>query len=52
MLVILIESAKVDRQIDGMVHHLVDVTILFMEHDLEKSRNLKLPLCEFVEPLG
>lgn len=52
MLVILIESAKVDRQIDGMVHNLVDVTILFMEHDLVKARNLKLLLCDFVEPLG
>ena len=52
MLVILIESAKVDRQIDGMVHNLVDVTNLFMKHDLEKALNLKLPLCDFVEPLG
>ena len=54
MLVVMIEHAKVDGQIDGVVNHLVDGglsilqyaddMILFMDHDLEKARNLKLIL--------
>ena len=54
MLAVMIERAKVDGQIDGVVNHLVDGglsilqyaddTILFMDHDLEKARNLKLIL--------
>ena len=53
MLAILIERAKQDGQIAGVVPHLVDGglsilhilqyaddTILFMEHDLDKARNL------------
>jgi hypothetical protein len=57
MLAIIIERAKVDGQIEGVVPHLVDGglsilqyaddTILFMEHDLEKARNLKLILTTF-----
>jgi hypothetical protein len=54
MLAILIERAKSDGQIEGVIPHLVDGglsilqyaddTILFMEHDLEKARNLKIDL--------
>lgn len=50
MLAILIERAKQEGQIAGVVPHLVDGglsilqyaddTILFMEHDLDKARNL------------
>jgi hypothetical protein len=57
MLAILIERAKADGQIEGVIPHLVDGglsilqyandTILFMEHDLEKARNLKLILAAF-----
>jgi hypothetical protein len=57
MLAILIERAKRDGQIEGVVPHLVDGglsilqyaddTILFMEHDLQKARNLKLILSAF-----
>ena len=57
MLAVMIERAKVDGQIDGVVDHLVDGglsvlqyaddTILFMDHDLEKARNLKLILSAF-----
>jgi hypothetical protein len=48
MLAIIIEWAKLDGQIEGVVPHLVDGglsilkyaddTILFMEHDLAKAR--------------
>ena len=48
MLAIMIERAKVDGQIDGLVSHFVDGglsilqyaddKILFMEHDLEKAK--------------
>jgi hypothetical protein len=57
MLAILIKRAKSYGQIEGVIPHLVDGilsillytdnTILFMEHDLEKSRNLKLILATF-----
>jgi hypothetical protein len=57
MLAILIERAKVDVQIEGVVPHFVDGglsilqyaedTILFMDHDLDKDRNLKLILSTF-----
>jgi hypothetical protein len=53
-LAILIEQAKSDGQIKGVIPHLVDGglsilryvddTILFMEHDIVKARNLKLIL--------
>jgi hypothetical protein len=51
MLAIMIESAKVDGQAEGVIPHLVDGgvsiiqyandTILFTEHDLKKAKNLK-----------
>jgi hypothetical protein len=57
MLAIFIDRAKADGQIEGVVPHLVDGglsilqyaddTILFMEHDLDKARNLKLILSAF-----
>jgi hypothetical protein len=57
MLAIMIERAKADGQIEGVIPHLVDGglsilqyaddTILFMEHDLEKAQNLKLILVAF-----
>jgi hypothetical protein len=57
MLAILIESAKLDGQIECVIPHLVDGglsilqciddTILYMEHDLKKAQNLKLILAAF-----
>jgi hypothetical protein len=57
MLAIMIERAKSDGQFEGVIPHLVDGglsilqyaddTILFMEHDLEKAKNLKLILLAF-----
>nr|ABA98398.1 retrotransposon protein, putative, unclassified [Oryza sativa Japonica Group] len=57
MFVVLINRANVDGQICGVVPHLVDDgisilqyaddAILFMDHDLEKARNMKLLLCAF-----
>jgi hypothetical protein len=54
MLAILIKRAKSKGQIEGVISHLVDDglsilqyandTILFMEHNLEKARNMKLLL--------
>jgi hypothetical protein len=62
MLAILIERAKADNQVSGVVPHLVDGglsilhydddTILFMEHGLEKARNMKLLLCAFEQLSG
>jgi hypothetical protein len=62
MLVILIERAKDDGQVGGLIPHLVesgisilqyaDDTILFMEHDLLKAVNMKLILCIFEELSG
>jgi hypothetical protein len=62
MLAILIKRAKADNQISGIVPHLVDEglsilqyvddTILFMDHDLEKARNMKLLLCAFEQLSG
>jgi hypothetical protein len=59
---ILIERAKYDGQIEGVIPHLVDGglsilqnaddTILFMEHDLERARNLKLILAAFEQLSG
>jgi hypothetical protein len=59
---ILIECAKVDGQIEGVVPRLVDGglsilqyaddTILFMHHDLEKAQTLKLILSMFEQLLG
>jgi hypothetical protein len=62
MLAIMIERAKVDGQIEGLIPLLVDEglsilqyaddTILFMEHDIEKAWNLKLILTAFEQLLG
>jgi hypothetical protein len=62
MLAILIERAKSDGKIAGIVPHLVDGglsilqyvddTILFMEHDIEKAKNLKLILSVFEQLSG
>jgi hypothetical protein len=62
ILAILIERAKFDGQIKGMISHLDDGglsilqytndTILFMEHDLEKAQNLKLILTAFKQLSG
>jgi hypothetical protein len=59
---ILIERAKYDGQIEGVIPHLVDGglsilqnaddTILFMEHDLERASNLKLILAAFEQLSG
>jgi hypothetical protein len=56
------ERAKNDGQIEGVVPHLVDGglsilqyaddMIIFMEHDLEKARNLKLILLAFEQLSG
>ena len=62
MLAIMMERAKLVGQIEGVIPHLVDVgisilqyaddTILFMEHDLDKGRNLKLILSAFEQLSG
>jgi len=62
MLADLIRRDKEDGQISGVVPHLVDDglsilqyaddTILFLDHDLEKAKNLKLLLCAFEQVSG
>jgi hypothetical protein len=62
MLTILINRAKDDGQLSGVVPHLLDGglsileyaddTNLFMEHDLEKSRTMKLLLYAFEQASG
>jgi hypothetical protein len=62
MLAVMINRAKLDGLIEGVVPHLVDDglsilqyadgTILFMEHDLEKAKNLKLILSAFEKLSG
>src|SRR3954469_3015910 len=62
MLAIMIERAKLDGQIEGVIPHLVDgglsilqyadEKILFMEHDLDKATNLKLILSAFEQLSG
>ena len=57
MLAIIINRAKEDGQVDGLIPHLVeggvsilqyaDDTIIFMEHNMEKALNMKLILCIF-----
>ena len=57
MLATLIERAKQDGQISGLIPHLVDDglsilqyaddTILFMEHNFEEAKNMKLVLTAF-----
>jgi retron-type reverse transcriptase len=62
MLAILIARAKEADQIQGVVPHLVDEglsvlqyaddTIIFMDNDLEKAKNMKLLLCAFEQLSG
>ena len=62
MLAILIGRAKENGQVGGLVPHLVDEgvsilqyaddTIIFMEHDLAKARNMKLVLFLFEQLTG
>jgi hypothetical protein len=42
----MIERAKGDGQIEWVIPHLAD-TILFMKHDINKAKNLKLILSAF-----
>jgi hypothetical protein len=63
MLAVMIERAKSEGQIEGVIPHLVDDgglsilqyvddTILFIDHDIEKARNLKLILSVFEQLSG
>jgi hypothetical protein len=62
MLSIMINRAKREGQFSGVVPHLVDDglsilqyaddTIIFLDHDLEAVKNLKLLLCAFEQLLG
>jgi hypothetical protein len=62
MLALLINRAKTDGQIRGVVPHLADDglsilqyaddTIIFLDHDLEQAKNLKLLLCAFEQLSG
>ena len=57
MLAIIIAGAKEDGQVKGVVPHLVeeglsvmqytDDTIIFLDHDIDKAKNMKLLLCLF-----
>ena len=61
-LAILIHRAKDAWQIRGVIPHLVDdglsilqyadETVIFLDHDLEQAKNLKLLLCVFEQLLG
>ncbi|WVZ94604.1 hypothetical protein U9M48_040475 [Paspalum notatum var. saurae] len=62
MLAIFITRAKENGQVQGLVPHLVDGdlsilqyaddTILFMEHNLEQAKNMKIILCVFEKLSG
>ena len=62
MLAIFITRAKESGQIQGLIPHLVEGglsilqyandTILFMEHDLEQAKNMKIILCAFEQLPG
>jgi hypothetical protein len=62
MLAILINRAKEDEHIVGVVPYLVDDsiliiqyadnTIIFIDHDLDKAQNMKLLLCAFEQVSG
>jgi hypothetical protein len=62
MLAIFISRAKEVEQIQGVVPHLVDEglsiiqyaddTVIFMDNDLEKTKNMKLLLCAFKQLSG
>jgi hypothetical protein len=62
MLAVLLRRAEEQGQIDGIVPHLIegglsilqyaDDTILFLEHDLDKARNMNLILIAFEQVSG
>jgi hypothetical protein len=62
MSALLINRVKTDGQIRGVIPHLVDDglyilqyvddTIIFLDHDLEQAKNLKLLLCAFEQLSG
>jgi hypothetical protein len=62
MLTILIKRVKLNGQIQGVVPHLVDNglsilqyaddTLIFMDDNLDKAKNLKLLLCAFEQLSG
>jgi hypothetical protein len=62
MLALLINRAKADGQIRGVIPHLVDDglsilqytdnTIIFLDHVLEQAKSLKLLLCAFEQLSG
>jgi hypothetical protein len=62
MLTLLINQAKTNGQIRGVIPHLVDDglfilqyaddTIIFLDHDLEQAKNHKLLLCAFEQLPG
>ena len=62
MLAIIIVRAKEDGQVKGVVPHLVeeglsilqyaDDTIIFLDHDIDKAKNIKLLLCVFEQLSG
>jgi retron-type reverse transcriptase len=62
MLAILINRAKREGHTNGVVSHLVDDdlsilqyvddTIIFLDHDLEGAKNLKILLCAFEQLSG
>ena len=62
MLAIIIARAKEDGQVNGVVPHLVeeglsilqyaDDTIIFLDHDIDKAKNIKLLLCVFEQLSG
>lgn len=57
MLAILVNKTKEDGKVSGVVPHpidgglsilqYVDDTVMFMEHDMEKAKKVKLLLCVF-----
>ena len=62
MLALLIKRAKTNGQIRGVIPHFIDDglsilqyaddTIIFIDHDLEQVKNLKLLLCAFEQLSG
>jgi hypothetical protein len=62
VLAIIINRAKEDGQVSGLIPHLLDGgvsilqyahdTIIFLDHDLEKALNMKLILCIFEQLSG
>ncbi|WVZ90646.1 hypothetical protein U9M48_036930, partial [Paspalum notatum var. saurae] len=62
MLAIIINRAKVEGKVNGVILHLVedglsilqyaDDTVIFLDHHLEKARNMKVLLCVFEKLSG